>query len=118
MRTDHCAGVTRMPDPYVSRPPLAFRVGIVSACTLQPSAVPLLKTALGAALRTVRDGLTGLARHPAARSAYGPAPDGSDRPTLRLISPLYTGAGLIPASQALDLGYALDAPLPFALAQQ
>jgi hypothetical protein len=99
-------------EGFVSRPALAFRVGITGARTLESAALPALRTKLDAILAQLRARLELAAAQTATAAIYAPGP-----PLLRMISPLAEGADRLAAAQALALGYQLEAPLPFSAAE-
>lgn len=93
--------------PEVGRPSLTLRVGVTGhrAGTLRPNAE------LTAQIGRVLTRLTAIAHELTAdaRGVYAAGP-----PALRLISPLASGADQMLASEAVDQGYELHCPLPFA----
>ncbi|MGH7049268.1 MAG: hypothetical protein ACREE5_01295 [Acetobacteraceae bacterium] len=93
------------------RPPLGFRVGITGARPnrLDPAAVPALRAAVATVLHLVRAAALSAAADPAVGAAYKSGPT-----LLRLISPLAEGADRIAAEAALEVGFRLEAPMPFA----
>jgi len=95
----------------IPRPHLSFRVGVAGARKLPPQEIERLRHEIKDVLETVRDEIARLAKDEKAAAIYAPAPPGAA--TLRLLSPLAEGADRRVAEEALKLGYALHAPLPF-----
>ena len=100
-------------DPVVTRPPLAFRIGVTGARHLSPDVVERLRTAAADILSKVKSELFRLADDERAKTVYGPSPSGAPA-YLRLVSPLAEGADRIVAEAGLEAGFELYAPLPFA----
>jgi hypothetical protein len=99
-----------------ARPDLAFRVGIVGH---RPNRLPkeadkldALRRMLRSVLAAVRAAVHGHAARPAAETQFSAA-----APVLRAVSPLAEGTDRMFADAALDLGYALCCPMPFAQAE-
>ncbi len=99
-------------EGFVRRPVLALRVGVTGARRLTPEAAAALGPQLAAVLGRIRRQVLALAEGPAARALYAAMP-----PQLRLVSALAEGADRLIATEALALGYQLEAPLPFARAE-
>jgi hypothetical protein len=95
-------------ETFIRRPELAFRVGVTGARALDAAAVDGLRERVDAVLAFVKTWM----EQAAAAAVYAPGP-----PLLRLISPLAEGADRLVAGQALALGYRLEAPLPFSIAE-
>lgn len=91
------------------RPPLAFRVGIVGhrPDRLEFADLHLLGNLVGDILSTIRENVekTGLIN----KNIYS-----DSHPALRAISPLAEGTDRIFAEQAINQGYELSCPMPFA----
>lgn len=97
---------------FIPRPRLAFRVGITGARALDGAVLPALRERLRDVLGIVRDKVHGLAVQTEIAGLYAPGP-----PLLRMLSPLADGADRLAALAALELGYQLEAPLPFPAAE-
>jgi hypothetical protein len=97
---------------FIRKPRLAFRIGITGARTLTEAAVPVLNQRLREVLGMLRDWFLDLAEQPEAAGLYTAEPA-----LLRMISPLAEGADRLAAAAALELGYRLEAPLPFSPAE-
>lgn len=91
------------------RPELAFRVGVTGARELPVGSRDALLGQLRDVLRCARDQVAQLAASPDIRAAYG-----DTAPRLRVISPLAEGADRLVAHAALEEGYELIVPMPFA----
>ncbi len=93
---------------------LAFRVGITGARPnrLAPDVIPRLQKHLQTVLRRVRDTVVSAAADSGTRGAYA-----EGTPLLRLLSPLAEGSDRMAAEAALELGYQLEAALPFPVTQ-
>jgi hypothetical protein len=100
-------------DRFIALPTLAFRIGVTGAAGLDDPAKQRLRPRVAAILDQVKIELERLAGDPRAVAAYAPDEDGKLRPKLRIISPLGEGADRLVAAEALQLGYALEVPLPF-----
>ena len=102
--------------PALTSPPrtvIAFRVGIVGH---RPNRLPkdnenldMLRQALRDVLEEVKAEVSNYAVSPSTRALYSDAPY-----VLRAVSPLAEGTDRIFADQAIDLGYELLCPMPFA----
>jgi hypothetical protein len=102
--------------PALTSPPrtvIAFRVGIVGH---RPNRLPkdnenldMLRQALREVLEEVKTEVSNYAASPSTRALYSEAPY-----VLRAVSPLAEGTDRIFADQAIDLGYELLCPMPFA----
>ncbi len=102
----------------VTRPSLAFRVGVTGARDLSSEKLGSLRPAVTDFLALVARELTKLAEDPRARVAYDISPSGSGAQVeLRLVSPLAEGADRLVACEALEAGFAIYAPLPFPQAE-
>ncbi len=95
------------------RAELAFRVGVVGH---RPNRLPhekekldALRLALRAVLAEAKAALSRYAAGPEAQAHYAPSPA-----ILRAVSALAEGSDRMFAEEALDLGYSLCCPLPFA----
>ena len=99
-----------MTKSLVSRPNLAFRVGVTGARALDAAAVEALRLQVQQVLSAVKAQVTALATHAACRAMYDQA---TPIPDLHLLSPLAEGADRLVAEEALGLGFLLSAPLPF-----
>jgi hypothetical protein len=91
---------------------LAFRIGVTGARELPIGSRDDLLRQVRDVLRLVRDEIVQGAATPAIGTAYG-----ETAPVLRLVSPLAEGADRLVARAALDEGYALVVPMPFAQAE-
>jgi len=89
------------------RPALVLRLGISGHRTLAEEAGPRVRKALTTLFTDGRDTLQHL------QSSHRQIFSGNGA-TLRLISPLAEGSDRLAAEAALDCGFALDCPLPFA----
>ena len=102
--------------PALTSPPravIAFRVGIVGH---RPNRLPrdnenldMLRQALREVLEEVKAEVSNYAASPSTRALYLEAPY-----VLRAVSPLAEGTDRLFADQAIDLGYELLCPMPFA----
>ncbi|HEX3970699.1 MAG TPA: hypothetical protein VHX19_05225 [Stellaceae bacterium] len=101
-----------MPYDAPPRPELAFRIGVTGARELPIGSRDDLLRQVRDVLRLVRDEIVQGAATPAIGTAYG-----ETAPVLRLVSPLAEGADRLVARAALDEGYALVVPMPFAQAE-
>jgi hypothetical protein len=98
-------------EPFsIPCPRLTFRVGVAGARKLPPQEMERLRSEIRDVLELVRGEVTRLSQEEAAGKIYAPAGDANP---LRLLSPLAEGADRRVAEAALELGYALHAPLPF-----
>jgi len=96
------------------RVPLAFRVGASGSRVLAAGVQSGLQQQMRAVLGDIARMLRVLAGE--ARGVYAADGQGAIMPRLRVVSPLAEGADRLVAEAALSLGYALEAPLPFAQA--
>lgn len=98
-----------MPSGVPPRPELAFRIGVTGARDLPAGSRDDLLRQVRDVLRRVREQVAQLAASSDIRTAYA-----GTAPQLRLISPLAEGSDRIVAQAALEEGYALIVPMPFA----
>lgn len=101
-----------MPSGAPPRPALAFRIGVTGARALPAGSRDDLLRQVRDVLRLVREEIGRYAAMPDVRAAYG-----ETAPSLRLVSPLAEGADRLVARAALDEGFALVVPMPFAPAE-
>jgi hypothetical protein len=101
-----------VPSDAPPRPELAFRIGVTGARELPMGSRDELLRQVRDVLRLVRDEIAQLAATPDIGAAYG-----QTAPVLRLVSPLAEGADRLVARAALEEGYALIVPMPFAQAE-
>jgi len=94
------------------RPELAFRIGVTGARDLPAPSRDELLGRIRDVLDRVRAQVRQLAALPEIRDVYGDKP-----PRLRLVSPLAEGADRLVARVALEAGYELVVPMPFAQAE-
>jgi hypothetical protein len=97
-----------VPSEAPPRPELAFRIGVTGARELPMGLRDELLRRVRDVLRLVRDEIA----TPDIGAAYG-----DTAPVLRLVSPLAEGADRLVARAALEEGYALIVPMPFAQAE-
>ena len=101
-----------MPSRVPPRPELAIRVGVTGARALPAGSRDDLLRQVRDVLHRVREQVAQLAASPEIRSAYS-----DTAPRLRLVSPLAEGADRLVARAALEEGYELIVPMPFAQAE-
>ncbi len=99
----------------IPKPPLAIRVGVTGhrLNKLDARNVPELHARARDALRAIASVMRGIAAGDRGRGAYEHGAAMRLVPRLRCLSPLAEGADRIVAQEALELGYSLEAPLPF-----
>jgi hypothetical protein len=98
-----------LPFGIPPRPALAFRIGVTGARELPAGSRDELLRQLRDVLHLVREQVASLATTPDIDAAYS-----ETAPRLRLVSPLAEGADRLVARAALDEGYELIVPMPFA----
>ena len=102
-----------MAGPSTERPPqvqLAVRVGVTGHRDLSASDPKELRARIRDSLRAVKDAALSLVAEP--DSGYAPT-----EPVCRLLTALAEGADRLVAEEALELGFELQCPLPFPVAE-
>jgi hypothetical protein len=102
-------------QPFVPPVPLSYRVGTTGSRRLPDGSKPVLRQRVAAVLELIARTLHDLA--PEAAEFYAADATGTVQPRLRVLSPLAEGSDRMVAEAALELGYALESPLPFSVAE-
>lgn len=104
-----------MTEIKVPKPPLAIRVGVTGhrLNKLEAQVLPELRARSRDALRIIAAAMKEFAAQDRVREVYEHGDNALPVPHLRLLSPLAEGADRAVAEEALELEYALEAPLPF-----
>jgi hypothetical protein len=110
--------LTDTSDQKPAKPQLALRVGVTGTRRLSAGQVDRIQKQLDEVLKQVKENMEALADATLETGDYyehdpGKAPE----VTLRMISPLARGADRMAAQAALDAGYQLYVPMPFAQAE-
>jgi hypothetical protein len=93
---------------------LALRIGITGSRQLSTDQLPRIRGQVTEFLSNVRSEVARLAQTPEARAAYGSAGQVAPEPQLLALSPLAEGSDRLLAEVALEQGFLLSCPLPFA----
>lgn len=102
--------------PLPTAPRLAFRVGVTGA--REPLAlIEQLRPRVEDVLRQISAEMTHLCDRSDVKEAYRQDQPGRIEPTLTLLSPLAMGADRLVARVAIETGYKLHVPMPFARAE-
>lgn len=99
--------------PSFSKPSLAFRVGVTGTRQISLAAEGAVRTQIAQVLQLISREIGNLAQTQASQAVYIQQTDGARSGWLRLVSPLAEGSDRLAAEEALKVGYALHAPLPF-----
>ncbi len=104
-------------EPQEARPPkpvLSLRVGITGLRRLRIDQIDRIRQQMGEVLNLACQEMKTLAENPGVCPYYSHEPDTNPIPQLRMVSPLARGADRVAAKAALDRGYELFVPMPFA----
>lgn len=99
------------------RPSLALRIGITGTRKLLSNQLKDIRTQLTEMLRVAKQRMQELAHEPMVEQFYSNEEGAGVVPIMRMTSPLARGADRLAAEAALDLGYELHVPMPFAQAE-
>lgn len=97
------------------RPRLALRIGVTGARNLDAKRLEDLREKVRDILESIKRNLDELAREAPVAGFYSVASDAA--PMLRFLSPLARGTDRLAARIAVELGYGLYVPMPFAQAE-
>jgi hypothetical protein len=102
------------PDPTPARPSLALRIGITGSRKLRADQLARIHGEIQDALASSKQQMERLSHEPMVLPFYEHEADGRANATLHMISPLARGADRLAARTAVELGYKLFVPMPFA----
>ena len=101
-------------DPTPARPSLALRIGITGSRKLRADQLGRIHGEIQDALASAKQQMERLSHEPTVSPFYEHEADGRANATLHMISPLARGADRLAARTAVELGYRLFVPMPFA----
>ena len=101
-------------DPTPARPSLALRIGITGSRKLRVDQLARIHSEIQDALASAKQQMERLSHEPTVSPFYEHEADGRANATLHMISPLARGADRLAARTAVELGYRLFVPMPFA----
>jgi len=101
-------------DPTPARPSLALRIGITGSRKLRTDQLARIHGEIQDALASAKQQMERLSHEPTVSPFYEHEADGRANATLHMISPLARGADRLAARTAVELGYRLFVPMPFA----
>ena len=103
------------PDPSTApKPALSLRIGITGLRRLRADQIVRIERQMGDVLDLVRVDMETLAQSSNVCPFYACEPNSTPVPLLRMVSPIARGADRVAAIAALNRGYKLFVPMPFA----